>query len=99
MKKQLIRAYRKNIFAEGSLHTEEGEYPIVVVNISTTGSLVKLNDKQKKHRFTAFQKKGKFVDIDISDLALATSAQIIRIAEINQELLVALKFDEGTSNV
>ncbi|MCQ8104414.1 PilZ domain-containing protein [Methylomonas sp. SURF-2] len=89
------RAYRKNVSCQGLIYLGFEELPIKVINLSLSGFLAELSDKQPGHRvkdiFNSLQVSPR-VDIYLPDMRIAGEAEVVRVETVDAGLLIGIEF-------
>jgi hypothetical protein len=97
MTNQIPRAYRKKFNSDGTIVYQSKQYPIEVVNMSTSGLLVALTNTPANYLFKEIEiPHSEVIDVYVNSLSLSVAAQIIRIENNNNEILLALNFLDDT---
>jgi hypothetical protein len=89
------RPYRKNLASYGLIFMGGEEYSITVRNISLTGVLVKINQKQNQNDLNRIYKEvlaSSIIDMYIPTLRLAGETEAVRVDIEDDYLLLALEF-------
>jgi hypothetical protein len=89
------RPYRKNLASFGLIFMGGEEYSITVRNISLTGVLVKINQKQNQNDLNKIYKEvlaASIIDMYIPSLRLAGETEPVRVDIEDDYLLLALEF-------
>lgn len=89
------RAYRKNLSSHGLIYLGFEELPIKVINLSLSGFLAELSDKQPENRikdiFNSLQVSPR-VDIYLPDMRVAGEAEVARVEAVDGGLLIGIEF-------
>jgi hypothetical protein len=89
------RAYRKNLSSQGLIYLGFEELPIKVINLSLSGFLAELSDKQPENRikdiFNSLQVSPR-VDIYLPDMRVAGEAEVARVEAVDGGLLIGIEF-------
>jgi hypothetical protein len=89
------RPYRKNLASYGLIYMGGEEYSITVKNISLTGVLVKINQKQNQNDLNKIYREvlaATIIDMYIPTLRLAGETEAVRVDIEDDHLLLALEF-------
>ncbi|SJM91489.1 pilus assembly protein PilZ [Crenothrix polyspora] len=89
------RPYRKNLASYGLIYMGGEEYSITVKNISLTGVLVKINQKQNQNDLNRIYREilaATLIDMYIPSLRLAGETEAVRVDIEDDYLLLALEF-------
>jgi hypothetical protein len=89
------RPYRKNLASYGLIYMGGEEYSITVRNISLTGVLVKINQKQNQNDLNKIYREvlaASLIDMYIPTLRLAGETEAVRVDIEDDYLLLALEF-------
>jgi PilZ domain len=96
------RPYRKNLSSYGLIYMGGEEYSITVRNISLTGVLVKINQKQDQNDLNKIYREilaASIIDMYIPTLRLAGETEAVRVDIEDDFLMLALEFKNVTYDI
>lgn len=103
MNSESRRPYRKNVETHGLIYMGGEEQDIILLNVSVTGALARLNKKEADMEdvsslFNTLRKSTK-CDLYIPKLHIAGEAEIVRVDMNETHLLLALEFRNISYNI